>query len=72
MPALTLRPGVSIRLKSQPTHIPSFLVMGCQGDRAWIRQPQWPCHIQLCVPVTKIALLPPKIPPWSPGLGERD
>lgn len=56
MPSLLLRPGVSVRLKQQPDHLPDFLVMDCQSDRAWIRQPDWPNHTQLCVRVTQLAV----------------
>jgi hypothetical protein len=49
MPAMTLRTGTTVRLKKQPAHYPAFVVMGCQGDRVWIRQPDWPTHLQLCV-----------------------
>ncbi|NER78794.1 MAG: hypothetical protein F6K42_04290 [Leptolyngbya sp. SIO1D8] len=56
MPSLLLRPGVSVRLKRQPLHMPDFWVVRCRGDRAWIRQPDWPSHIQLCVRVTQLAM----------------
>lgn len=56
MPALLLRPGVAVRLKLQPAHVPDFLVMHCKSDRAWIRQPDWPPHLQLCVRVTQLAI----------------
>ena len=56
MPSLLLRPGVTVRLKKQPRHVPDFLVMACESDRAWIRQPDWPQHIQLCVRVTQLAV----------------
>lgn len=56
MPSLLLRPGVLVRLKHQPDHVPDFLVMACKSDRAWIRQPDWPSHIQLCVSVTQLAI----------------
>jgi hypothetical protein len=36
--------------------VPDFLVMACKSDRAWIRQPDWPTHIQLCVKVTQLAI----------------
>lgn len=56
MPSLLLRPGITVRLKKQPPHVPDFLVMACESDRAWIRQPDWPTHIQLCVRVTQLAI----------------
>lgn len=56
MPALLLRPGITVRLKKQPSHLPDFLVMACRSDRAWIRQPDWPDGIQLCVQVTQLAM----------------
>jgi len=56
MPSLVLRPGVTVRLKKQPAHVPDFVVMACESDRAWIRQPAWPQHIQLCVRVTQLAV----------------
>lgn len=56
MPSLLLRPGALVRLKLQPSHVPDFLVMRCHSDRAWIRQPDWPSHIQLCVPVIRLAI----------------
>jgi hypothetical protein len=58
MPSLVLRPGVSVRLKLQPDHVPDFLVMACQSDRAWLRQPDWPHHIHLCVKVTQLEIDP--------------
>ncbi|MBE7384482.1 MAG: hypothetical protein F6J95_024090 [Leptolyngbya sp. SIO1E4] len=61
MPSLLVRPGVSVRLKRQPFHVPDFLVMHCKSDRAWIRQPNWPRHIQLCVRVTQLAM--PEVSP---------
>lgn len=62
MPSLVLRPGVQVRLKRQPAHLPDFLVMHCRSDRAWIRQPDWPTHVQLCVNVTQLAVpAPPTI-----------
>ena len=42
--------------KKQPDHVPDFVVMACESDRAWIRQPEWPQHIQLCVRVTQLAV----------------
>ncbi len=54
MPSLSLRPGVAVRLKQQPPHISDFVVVACQGDRVWLRQPHWPAPIQLCVNVTKL------------------
>jgi len=65
MPSLLLRPGISVRLKLQPAHVPDFLVMSCQSDRAWIRQPDWPQHIQLCVRVTQLAIPPMPAQPTS-------
>ena len=56
MPSLVVRPGVTVRLKLQPEHVPDFVVMACESDRAWIRQPEWPLHIQLCVRVTQLAM----------------
>jgi len=56
MPSLVLRSGVTVRLKQQPTHVPDFVVTACESDRAWIRQPEWPDHIQLCVRVTQLAV----------------
>jgi hypothetical protein len=56
MPSLLLCPGVMVRLKQQPHHVPDFLVIACQGDRVWIRQPAWPDHIQLCVRVTQLSV----------------
>lgn len=56
MPTLVLRPGVVVRLKHQPDHLPDFVVAACESDRAWIRQPEWPMHIQLCVRVTQLAV----------------
>lgn len=56
MPALVLRPGVTVRLKKQPDHLPDFIVMICEGDRVWIRQPDWPQHIQLCIRATQLAV----------------
>jgi hypothetical protein len=67
MPAMTLRTGTTVRLKKQPAHYPAFVVMGCQGDRVWIRQPDWPTHLQLCVNVTQLAMpTPAPIPAWGP------
>ncbi|MEM9006066.1 MAG: hypothetical protein AAGE59_21385 [Cyanobacteria bacterium P01_F01_bin.86] len=56
MPSLLLRPGILVRLKQQPDHVPDFLVMDCDYDRAWIRQPDWPRQTQLCVRVTQLAV----------------
>ncbi|MEM9769377.1 MAG: hypothetical protein AAF892_16055 [Cyanobacteria bacterium P01_D01_bin.71] len=56
MPSLVLRPGATVRLKKQPTHLPDFVVMACESDRAWIRQPDWPHHSQLCIRVTQLAV----------------
>lgn len=56
MPSLVLRPGIAVRLKQQPEHVPDFVVVACESDRAWIRQPEWPPHIQLCVRVTQLAV----------------
>lgn len=56
MPSLVVRPGGTVRLKLQPEHVPDFVVMACDSDRAWIRQPEWPLHIQLCVRVTQLAM----------------
>jgi hypothetical protein len=56
MPSLLLRPGVAVRLKKQPAHVPDFLVVACESDLAWIRQPEWPQHIQLCVRVTHLSI----------------
>lgn len=63
MPALHLRPGVPVRLKLQPAHLPDFWVMHCTSDRVWIRQPDWPSHIQLCIPIVKLAI--PADPPFT-------
>lgn len=74
MPALALRTGTAVRLKQQPTHYPAFVVMGCQGDRVWIRQPDWPVRLQLCVRVTQIAIpTPAPVPAWGPPawMGDR-
>ncbi|HEY9889663.1 MAG TPA: hypothetical protein V6D02_14755 [Candidatus Obscuribacterales bacterium] len=59
MPALLLRPGVAVRLKQQPSHVPDFWVVSLAGDRAWIRQTHWPSHIALCVRVTQLAVPTP-------------
>ncbi|MDB9529097.1 hypothetical protein PN498_24100 [Oscillatoria sp. CS-180] len=56
MPSLLLRPGITVRLKQQPSHVPDFLVTVCKSDRVWLRQPGWPSHIQLCVKVTQLAI----------------
>jgi len=56
MPSLLLRPGITVRLKKQPPHVPDFLVMACESDRVWLRQPDWLPHIQLCVRVTQLAI----------------
>ncbi|MEM6714437.1 MAG: hypothetical protein AAF827_08520 [Cyanobacteria bacterium P01_D01_bin.6] len=56
MPSLVVRPGGTVRLKQQPEHVPDFVVMACESDRAWIRQPEWPQHIQLCVRMTQLSV----------------
>lgn len=56
MPSLVVRPGGYVRLKQQPDHVPDFIVLSCKSDRAWIRQPEWPPHSQLCVRVTQLAM----------------
>ena len=56
MLSLLLRRGVNVRLKRQPRHVPAFLVLACESNRPWIRQPDWPQHIQLCVRVTQLAV----------------
>ena len=61
MPWLVVRPGGTVRLKQQPEHLPDFVVMACTSDRAWIRQPEWPTHAQLCVRVTQLAMPYPQI-----------
>ncbi len=67
MPAIALRTGVRVRLKGQSSHLPGFLVMACQGDRVWVRQPNWPIQVQVCVNVTQIAI-PVPVSPWWPGV----
>jgi hypothetical protein len=61
MPSLVVRPGGTVRLKQQPDHVPDFVVMACASDRAWIRQPEWPQHIQLCVRMTQLAMPYPQV-----------
>lgn len=56
MPSLVLRPGIAVRLKQQPDHVPSFIVVACQNNFAWIRQPHWPDHSQLRVSVMQLAM----------------
>lgn len=65
MAAVTLSPGVSVRLKHQPAHWPDFWVVQCQRDLVWLRHLNWPSHLQICVRATQIAIadsLPQRCP----------
>jgi hypothetical protein len=41
MASLIIRPGSRVRLKGQDDHIPDFVVVRCDRDHCWIRQPDW-------------------------------
>jgi hypothetical protein len=35
------RPGSFVRLRNQPSDLPPFLLIHCQGGRCWVRQQAW-------------------------------
>ena len=41
-----LRPGSFVTLDNQPSDLPPFQVLHCQGGRCWVRQQSWGRHVQ--------------------------
>jgi len=45
-----LRPGSFVRLMNQPSDLPPFQLIHCQGGRCWVRQQAWGHLVQWEVP----------------------
>ncbi|MBE9076012.1 hypothetical protein IQ241_01670 [Romeria aff. gracilis LEGE 07310] len=56
MACLTLRPGISLRLKEQPHDLPDFILEKYQDGYCWIYQRDWGPNVHLRVSVAQIAI----------------